>query len=257
MNVQCIVVILCLLAYQAYAMPAETKYLNASEFEKCPEDANAAGDCIAKIINTLLPRLRLGDPELNIPAYDPFLIDKLSFQYSSGAVNGRISVRNVKLYGIVGIKIQKIDVKRDNNKIQLRIYTHQPNINILGDYKADMHVNQLQLKPKGKFNLTLFDVQTTVNTEGEIYTKDDGKRFLRLIDIEANPKIGDMIIKANGIFPDPELDEIALNVANNYWRDIYGIILPETRKSWVPLLLRLINQALLKVPIDEFTSRSN
>ncbi|KAH8274029.1 hypothetical protein KR044_008588, partial [Drosophila immigrans] len=226
-----------------------------SEFEKCPEDVSAAGDCIVNIMNALLPRLRKGDPDLNIPAYDPFLIDKLSFQYSSGAVNGRISVRNVKLYGLDGLKIQKVDVKSDDKKVQLRIYSHQPKMNIIGDYKADMHVNQLQLKPKGKFNLTLFDVQNTVNTEGEIYTKDDGQRFLRLVDIEANPKIGDMIIKANGIFPDPELDEIALNVANNYWRDIYGIILPETRKSWAPLMLRLINQALLKVPIDQFINR--
>ena len=44
-----------------------------------------------------------------------------------------------------------------------------------------------------------------MTTEGEFFTKADGLRFLRLVDIEANPKIGNMIIKANGIFPDPEL----------------------------------------------------
>ncbi|KAH8376937.1 hypothetical protein KR093_002302, partial [Drosophila rubida] len=225
-----------------------------SEFTKCPKDSSAAGECIVNIMNTLIPRFRKGDPELNIPPYDPFVIDKLSFQYTNGAVNGRISVRNVKLYGIAGFKVQTVEVKRDGNKIQLRMTAHQPDVNILGDYKADMHVNQLQLKPKGKFNLTLFDVHNTVVTDGEIYTKEDGQRFMRLTDIEANPKIGEMIIKANGIFPDPELDEIALNVANNYWRDIYGIVLPETRKSWVPLLLRLINQALQNVPIDQFIS---
>lgn len=40
--------------------------------------------------------------------------------------------------------------------------------------------------------------------DGEIYTK-DGLRFLRLKDIEANPTVRDLVIKANGIFPDPEL----------------------------------------------------
>lgn len=47
-------------------------------------------------------------------------------------------------------------------------------------------------------------------------------------------------------------DELALNVANNYWRDIYGVMLPETRKSWAPLMLKLINQGLMMVPIDQF-----
>lgn len=49
------------------------------------------------------------------------------------------------------------------------------------------------------------DFQNTILTEGEFFTKEDGLRYLRLLDIDAHPKIGDMIIKANGIFPDPEL----------------------------------------------------
>lgn len=48
------------------------------------------------------------------------------------------------------------------------------------------------------------DVENRVVTDGEFYNK-DGRRFLRIKDIDVNPKIRDMIIKANGIFPDPEL----------------------------------------------------
>lgn len=127
--------------------------------------------------------------------------------------------------------------------------------------------------------LSADDFQNTILTEGEFFTKEDGLRYLRLLDIDAHPKIGDMIIKANGIFPDPELgkyhnnlfmnifkciilfelqsDELALNVANNYWRDIYGVMLPETRKSWAPLMLKLINQGLMTVPVDQFLEPSD
>ncbi|XP_034489414.1 protein takeout [Drosophila innubila] len=253
---QYIAVILCLMAYHIHAAPAETKYL-AANVTKCSQEALEAGDCVATILNTLLPGLRNGDPELNIPAYDPFVIDRLSFQYSSGAVSGRISVRNVELFGFADLKIQKVYIKSNSKKLQLKLQSFLPKMNIIGDYKADIHVNQLNLKPKGKFNLTLYDVENILTTEGEYYTKADGLRFVRLVDIDTNPKIGNMIIKANGIFPDPELDEIALNVANSYWRDIYGIILPETRKSWAPLLLRLINQSLMNVPIDQFIESSD
>lgn len=239
-----------------HAASAENKYLSAN-VTKCTENAMEVGDCVAKIMNSLLPRLRKGDPELNIPAYDPFVINRLSFQYSSGAVNGRISVRHVELYGFAELKIGKVHVHANDTNVQLKIHALLPKMNIIGDYKADIHVNQLNLKPKGKFNLTLYDVENIVTTEGEFYTNDDGLRFVRLVDIDANPKIGNMVIKANGIFPDPELDEIALNVANSYWRDIYGIILPETRKSWAPLMLRLINQSLANVPIDQFIDSSD
>jgi len=43
-----------------------------------------------------------------------------------------------------------------------------------------------------------------------------------------------------------------MNVANQYWRDIYGIMLPETRQFWQPLMLRMFNEALELVPIDQF-----
>lgn len=50
------------------------------------------------------------------------------------------------------------------------------------------------------------DVETTTLTDGEIYRK-DGHRYFRLKNIDTKPKIGDLVIKANGIFADPELGE--------------------------------------------------
>lgn len=97
----------------------------------------------------------MGDPELGIEPYDPFVIDRLSFQYSSGAVNGKISVRNVKLYGFAEHKIKDVNVKVKGDKVKLRTVSQIPKMNILGDYKAELQVNSLQLKPKGTFNLTL------------------------------------------------------------------------------------------------------
>jgi len=43
-------------------------------------------------------------------------------------------------------------------------------------------------------------------TDGEVYEK-DGHRFFRLKNIDSKPKIKDLVIKANGIFADPELGE--------------------------------------------------
>ncbi|XP_001356131.2 uncharacterized protein Jhbp13 [Drosophila pseudoobscura] len=249
---QYVIGLLCLVAVGVNAAPAaSSKYFSANDLPKCSTDEDKLGDCIKEIFNTVTPRLKDGNPELKIPPYEPFHLNRTSFQYSSGTVNGRITVRNAKIYGFAANTAKQVSIKVNGDKVKLRLVTYMPKMNIVGSYKADMQVNQLQLKPKGEFNVTLMDVETTTLTEGELYEK-DGHRFLRLTGIETKPKIGDLTIKANGIFPDPELDQIALNVANQYWRDIYGIMLPETRQYWQPLLLRMFNESLELVPIDQF-----
>ncbi|KAH8381123.1 hypothetical protein KR200_002530 [Drosophila serrata] len=245
----CVVGMLCLLALGATAAPTATSIL--ADLPKCAATDDQLGECVKEIFNTLTPRLKDGNPELKIPPYEPFNLNRTSFQYTSGNANGRITVRNAKIYGFSANKAKDVSVKVSKDKVKLRLVTYMPKLNIVGTYKADLQVNQLQLKPKGDFNVTLKDVETTTLTDGEIYTK-EGHRYFRLKNIDTKPKIGDLVIKANGIFADPELDQIALNVANQYWRDIYGIMLPETRQYWQPLVLRMFNEALELVPIDQF-----
>ncbi|KAH8412435.1 hypothetical protein KR009_002017 [Drosophila setifemur] len=244
-----IVGFMCLLALGVGSAPTDSDIF--SDLPKCSTEDDQLSECIKQIFNTLTPRLKYGNPELKIPPYEPLILNRTSFQYSSGTVNGRITMRNAKLIGFGANTAKEVSVKVKGDKIKMRLVTYMPKLNIAGSYKAEMQVNQLQIKPKGEFNVTLTDVEATTLTDGEIHEK-DGHRYLRLKNIDTKPKIGDLHIKANGIFQDPELDEIALNVANQYWRDIYGIMLPETRQYWQPLLLRMFNEALELVPIDQF-----
>ncbi|TDG45653.1 hypothetical protein AWZ03_007928 [Drosophila navojoa] len=246
---------ICLLATAPRTVLAASKYITDEDLAKCPKDAVEAGDCIKILMNELIPRMRFGDPELNIEPYDPLVINRLSFLYSTGTIDGKISVRNVKIYGFAQHKVDKVNIKVKGDKVKVRVLSNVEKINMLGEYKSELNVSSLQLKPKGFFNVTLFDATLRVIANGDIYTKDD-MRYLRLNDIEIEPKIRDLIVKANGIFPDPELDELAVNIANSYWRDIYAIVLPETRPAWAPVVLRQINQALLHVPIDQFIQPS-
>ncbi|XP_016972296.1 uncharacterized protein LOC108039720 [Drosophila rhopaloa] len=240
---------LCLLALGVNSAPVDSKFF--ADLPKCSTDEDQLGECVKEIFNTLTPRLKNGNPELKIEPYEPLILNRTSFQYSSGTVNGRITMRNARIHGFSSNRAKEVSVKVNGDKVKLRFVTQMPMLNIVGSYKADLVVNQLQLKPKGDFNVTLFDVEATTLTDGEIYEK-DGHRYFRLKNIDSKPKIRDLKIKANGIFADPELDKIALDVANQYWRDIYGIMLPETRQYWQPLMLRMFNEAFELVPIDQF-----
>lgn len=130
-------------------------FCHPGDLPKCPEDISQAGDCIVKIINELIPRVKHGVPELHIPSYDPFVLDRLSFQYASGNVKGRFSVRDLKIYGFANQHMQKAEIQAKGDKVKLKLLSHVPQMNLLGDYKAELMVNSLQLKPKGKFNITI------------------------------------------------------------------------------------------------------
>lgn len=125
------------------------------DIPKCPEDVSQAGDCIVKIINQLIPRVKHGVPELHIPAYDPFVLDRLNFQYASGNVKGRFSVRDLKIYGFANQEMKKAEVQVKGDKVKLKLLSHVPHMNLQGEYKGELTVNALQLKPKGKFNITI------------------------------------------------------------------------------------------------------
>lgn len=135
-------------------------FCRPEDIPKCPEDVSQAGDCIVKIINQLIPRVKHGVPELHIPAYDPFVLDRLNFQYASGNVKGRFSVRDLKIYGFANQEMQKAEVQVKGDKVKLKLLSHVPHMNLLGEYKGELTVNALQLKPKGKFNITISEWQS-------------------------------------------------------------------------------------------------
>lgn len=133
-------------------------YITFSHIEdlpKCSTEEDQLGECVKQLFNTLTPRLKDGNPELRIEPYEPLHLNRTSFQYSSGTVNGRITVRNAKIYGFSSNRAKEVSVKLNGDKVKLRLVTQMPKLNIVGSYKADMQVNQLQLKPKGEFNVTL------------------------------------------------------------------------------------------------------
>lgn len=62
------------------------------------------------------------------------------------------------------------------------------------------------------------------------------------------PVIKNMKIYATGMFPDPNLNQLALDFLNQYWPFVYQQLLPETRKSWEPIMVNAVNQIFGRIP---------
>ncbi|XP_067625569.1 uncharacterized protein [Eurosta solidaginis] len=227
------------------------KYFTADDLPVCKRSSADFNDCVKKLLQNSIQRIKNGDKELHIPVIDPLRLNRTTFQYSNGNIRGRITMRDGQTYGFSKTQVQKIDLKINGDRIKMKAHSFVPEIRVAGNYKADIYLNNVQMRPKGQFNVSLFNVNIDQLYEGGFYEA-DGYRFVRMDKFEADPKVSDFKFFANGLFPDPTLNELALNIVNQYWRQIFQVFLPETRQYWGPMLLQQLNDIMSVVPYDVF-----
>uniref|UniRef100_A0A034WBE7 Circadian clock-controlled protein n=1 Tax=Bactrocera dorsalis TaxID=27457 RepID=A0A034WBE7_BACDO len=227
------------------------KYFTVGDLPVCKQSSPEFNDCVKNLVQKSLQRLKNGDRDLNIPIIDPYKLNRTTFQYTSGTIRGRIIMRDGLTYGFSKTEIKSLDLKINGDKVTMKSLSYVPVINIVGNYKAELILNNIQLRPKGVFNVSLVNVNIDQTHEGTFYEA-DGHRFVRMRRFDAEPKVGDFKLSATGVFPDPTLNELAVNIVNQYWRQIFQVFLPETRQYWGPLLLQQLNEVMSVVPYDVF-----
>ncbi|XP_050319977.1 uncharacterized protein LOC126752967 [Bactrocera neohumeralis] len=227
------------------------KYFTVGDLPVCKQSSPELNDCMKNLLQKSLQRLKNGDRDLNIPIIDPYKLNRTTFQYASGTIRGRIIMRDGLTYGFSKLEIKSLDFKINGNKVSIKSLSFVPVITIVGNYKAELILNNIQLRPKGVFNVSLVNVNIDQSYEGTFYEA-DGHRFVRMSRFHAEPKVGDFKLSATGVFPDPTLNELAVNIVNQYWRQIFQVFLPETRQYWGPMLLQQLNDVMSVVPYDVF-----
>lgn len=222
----------------------------------CDQDDPELNQCIKNTINQQLPLLHKGSLRLNIPPLDPLRIPDGRYGYSGGPVGGVLILKGANLYGISKSTIKKVDTKILADGVTSTMVSYFPRILVDGNYKADVKFNELKMRPKGHFNLTLTDVTLKAKMTGQFKTV-DGKKYLQLNSVEAEPEIGNLRIFATGLFPDPILNNVVLDFANQYWPEIVKTVVPQTKSTWEPIVLDTANKFLSAVPFESLLRKSS
>ncbi|XP_053958617.1 uncharacterized protein LOC128863474 [Anastrepha ludens] len=226
-----------------------------ADIPTCEQGDININECIKRAFQKLTPRLKDGIKELNIPPMDPFIIERNNIDVSGSFAQGRVQVRNVRVFGISEGDVQKVNFNLDGNNVRMELVTKMPRLYVEGNYKADLKINEVKMTPKGYFNVTMTDLLLSSESEGELYER-DGHTYLRLTKFNFEPEIGDMQIYASNLVPDPSLNAVILDFVNQYWRQVYKIMLPQTRDTWEPMFLRVMNLFLGAIPFDLFIKKN-
>lgn len=60
--------------------------------------------------------------------------------------------------------------------------------------------------------------------------------------------ITNMKINATGLFPDPDLNNVALEFLNQYWEPVYRQAYPQTKATFAPIVVDAVNKIFGRVP---------
>lgn len=106
-------------------------------------------------MQAMIKRSKDGVPELNIRPIDPLIQDKSNLQFENGFVQGKISLRDVKVVGLSNTVVDKADFVKDGNNVKLTTYSKTPRLEVEGSYKADVFINNNKMSSKGNFNVNI------------------------------------------------------------------------------------------------------
>lgn len=103
----------------------------------------------------MLRNTKNGFPELNIQAIDPFVVNKLNVQFSNNLIRGKAAIRNVKAYGLSKSTVRKIQYQRKDKNVKLNVHYQLPLLELTGQYRAEVFINNAKFSSKGEFNISL------------------------------------------------------------------------------------------------------
>lgn len=129
--------------------------------QSCQRDSASLNDCVQDSIETLIPMLSKGIPELFIPPLDPLLIPEVTLEENSGAVVFSSSYKNISVKGLSRFGISSVEVEPNIPEFKFKFYF--PEIQIKANYSVTGKIMLMPLQGDGsvKANFSEFvSVQT-------------------------------------------------------------------------------------------------
>jgi len=241
------IIIFCLFVVPCLCLPAEISDIELPLIS-CQIDSASRDECIKSSIQQMLPKLQNGQD--HIPPIDPYTINERTYEFKRGDIYTKLNLKSGTLRGLSTVEIKNVRTNVDDKGVDAEIDVFVPHIFAEGLYKANGKFNNYKVNAKGLYNITLSDTSSTFKLKA-IYITKNGEQYIKIVNFDLVPVIGDLKIDLTGLSPDPELNRLRLDFVNHYWPLIYRDIIPQTKEIWEPHVIDRINRYLLRVPFKK------
>ncbi|XP_075228754.1 uncharacterized protein LOC142328702 [Lycorma delicatula] len=229
--------------------------------EFCYRDDPQLNKCIKNVIQQIVPKLKSGVPELDIPPLDPMVMDVLRFSYRSSMLGGDTVVRNVGIQRLSTIKVIEARARLNNpEKFYLEFDAHYDRLESSGHYELVGNIAKIPINSHGLFNISLYDVNFMYVVKGNLITGDDGLQYMKLNKFQylnTNRGIGSIKLSATNLVErNPFLNMFAIKFLNQFWKPISRELLPIIDPMVDRFTTDFFNNIFLRIPYDMLLPKS-
>ncbi|XP_063706478.1 uncharacterized protein LOC134835528 [Culicoides brevitarsis] len=208
-------------------------------------------DCIKDSINHLIPQLKNGFPPLDFPILDPFLVNRTYIEYEQNFLKAKLNVTEALVRGVSTGEVKMVKSKLNSTHFYVLFDLHVPVIQIEADFEGRTLFNDLVVQSEGHAVIDCFKVIATFKFNGVLQTLDDGEDYMIVKSANFTKVVmEEMKLNGTGLLPEPELNEVVVQILNEIWEMLLQNIFPRFKASWDPIIVDLLNCFFEKVPFN-------
>lgn len=162
-------------------------------------------------------------------------------------------------------EVRAVRSMADDTSLHIEADIFFPEIYMESLYKGAGKFNSFKVKSKGYVNVTwskymrratidchwtiIFPAAVAVTWKMDGFVeRRNGEDYMKIKGFDMIPKIQNMKVSATGLFPDPDVNQFAVEFLNQYWELLYKQFYPATRGVWEPVILNTVNKIFDRVP---------
>ncbi|KAK4879066.1 hypothetical protein RN001_007212 [Aquatica leii] len=203
----------------------------------CPQSHPNLSACITESIMALVPRLKSGIPELEVPSLEPLEFDTLSI---GGATGLSTNLTEVFAWGASDFKILKLIPTITKNGRKFRFEAIIPKLHIQGNYAINTKISIIEIKGNGIFNANISDCHFECILRGK-KVKVNNENHLNFDNMKCNLVLGKSSIYFDNLFNG---DPIIGKGVNDAIEDNSDIIFEEAKPNIVEALTAKLTDLL-------------
>ncbi|XP_050529036.1 protein takeout-like [Daktulosphaira vitifoliae] len=218
-------------------------------FITCKRSDPLVNKCIQKALQSGVPRVLKGYPNLDVVPIDPLYITEMDIEQTKGPFVFKLSLKDMNIFNFGSVKILSIKSDIDKYLFNLNVEFSQPLI-LDSNYKINGKAIILPINGEGKSNLTLEDVKASIDVKGRPVAK-NGQNHMDLEILDIKFTSNRLYINFENLFNG---DKYMGNNMNKYLNKNWKMILNQVQPSFEVTLgnkLQSIAQAFFtKVPYN-------
>ncbi|KAK3912597.1 Protein takeout [Frankliniella fusca] len=215
----------------------------------CNRNDPQLAECIRKATVTLQPYITKGIPELNIPSVSPLNIPMVKLEQGSGAVNYKLKLTNLKIYGLGNYKFQQVRFIEKDLKIEGNVDI--PDLYLESDYVIDGRALLVPIKGEGIFTANLTNTKAAVDIQLSLMKRKSGE-FIRPSETRVSLTVGGAKAHFGNLFNgDPILSRTTNSFLNENAKDIIEEVKPAVEAVAAMIVEDVANNVVKVVPYSK------